>query len=192
MTATDSTFRAAIPGMSMTHKMGDLPHEKPPKFTDKNQALEYFWKLLNQPKNLKQIWMIGEQGASARQIALPILYKAGLEGIIQMNLAITISGTLAQMIVTLCKSNGIDIPLLPKMRDSVKDTMKNKALNTKMGNKENPAIPASALKAMTIPKAQDITKGHKAFMKMNIQPSEPDKPESNDDITPGKGLLGGV
>lgn len=165
MTATDSTFKAAIPGMSLTHKMGDLPHEKPPKFVEKNAALEHVWGLLNQPNILRHIWDIARQGGTAYSIARAILYKAATMGIIQLNLGVLMYPTVQKMIIVICKSHGIDIKIHPPMRDSVYDQTKQKQINDKLTRQHNPAVPPSALKSQQYPKAEDITKGHKALLK---------------------------
>lgn len=186
MTAFDHTFRAAIPGSSLTHQMGTLPHEKPPQFTDPNEALEYFWKMLHRPAILKQLWAVMEQGATVWAINRAILYKAALEGIIQLNLAVVIYKTLGQMIGAIGEAKGIKVTYVPKFRDSTKDQMLNQKLNATMGKRHGPQIPQSAIKLMQMPKAEDISKGHEAFMKMNIGKTEQETP-----MPPkGKGLLG--
>ena len=181
MTATNSTFRAAIPGMSLTREMGSLPSDRPPEYTDANEAAEYFWKQFHRPEILKQIWMIAENGADARRIAVAVLYKAAMMGIIQMNLGIVLFPIVTQMVYTLCKSNGIDIKLIPKQRDKVKDAMMQKKINDKLGRKHNPPIPPSAMAAMIIPKAKDITKAHEDFLKMNIPAAAPKTPVTPQD-----------
>lgn len=175
MSAVDSTFKAAIPGMSLTHKMGDLPHEKPPKFTDKNEALEHIWKLLNQPDILRQIWGVARQGGTAWAIARAILAKAAMSGIIQLNLAIVIGPIVASMIVAICKSNKIDVKITPKFRDKIFDGNKQQQINDKLSRPHNPNIPKSALRTQQYPRAADITKGHNELMKQGSRttPQEP-------------------
>ena len=95
--AHDATFRHPIPGSSLTKKMGSLPHQKPPKYTDPNQALEYFWKNLNRPEILKQIWYVLEKGATVWAVARAVLYKAASMGIIQMNLGIILHPTVGKI-----------------------------------------------------------------------------------------------
>lgn len=168
MSATDSTFRAAIPGSSLTHKMGSYPHEKPPKYVDPAEALEYFWKQLNRKEVLKQIWTLLEQGATVWAITKSVLYKAATEGIIQMNLAVNLYPTVGKMIMTIGQAKGIDVKVYPKFKDKTTDTMMNSKLNEKMGIKDGSQIPPSAMKSMPLPKPQDITKHMKQFMQMPI------------------------
>lgn len=123
MSATDATFKAAIPGSSMAYPPGSFPHTKPPKYVDPNEFLEYLWKLLHQKDNLKMLWTILEQGGTVWAIARAILYKAAVSGIIQMNLAIVVYRTVFQMIDTIGQSKGIKTKHYPKFRSKTKDLM---------------------------------------------------------------------
>lgn len=123
MSATNQSFQAPIPGMSIAVNRKEYPYGQPPKFTNPQEALDYFWKQLHKNDVLKMIWYAAEKGADARRIAMAILYTAGHQGIIQLNLGIVISPILAQMIQTIAKAKGINMPMLPKMRSKVKDTM---------------------------------------------------------------------
>lgn len=164
MTAVNQNFQAAIPGMSLTHKMGTLPHEKPPTYTDPNQALEYIWKMLNQKEALKQIWGVLEQDVTVWHITRALLYKLALEGTIQFNLAIVISPIVAQMITIIGKSKGIKVKMAPKFRSKSYDSMIDQHINEKLGRTNNPqAVPVSALKSTMMPPAEDITKAVSAI-----------------------------
>lgn len=163
MAGFDTTFRAAIPGISLTHKMGSLPHEKPPKYVDPNEALEYFWKQFHRKDILKQIWALLEQGCTVWAINRAILFKAAMEGIIQLNLAIVIAPLVGHMIYTLGKAKGIDVKLSPEFRDKTEDLMMNSTLNKKLGRATNHPLPSSALKATLLPKPEDITKSLEDF-----------------------------
>lgn len=163
MTASDSTFRAAIPGQSLTMKMGSLPHQKPPKFVKPQDALEYFWKQFHQKAVLKQIWQLLESGVTVWAITKAILYKAALEGIITMHLGMVIYQTVGQQIATLGKAKGIDTKLNPKFRDKVQDKFQSDAINKKLGRPGNLPIPHSALKSTMLPKPEDITKHVQSF-----------------------------
>jgi hypothetical protein len=171
--------------------MGTLPHEKPPKFVDPNEALEYFWKQFHRPEILKQIWGLLEGGATAFMVARVILYKAALMGIIQVNLGIVIYPTVQKMIIAIGQSKGIKVKIHPKFRDATTDRMMNQKLNEKLGHKHGKPIPFSALKAMNIPKADEITK---AMQKLReLQPPTPKAPSVAPAPAPqGTGLLSKV
>lgn len=207
--AFDATFQHAIPGSSLTHQMGDLPHEKPPKYVDPNEALEFFWKSLNRPDMLKQIWYILENGGTAFAIARAILYKAALTGVIQMNLAVLLYPTVQKMIITIGSAKGIKVKLHPKMRDKLSDTMSTSHINKRLGRHPSATVPDSAGTYMKMPKPEQITndagKFH-AFMKahrgqqdaaitqnMPVQPADnTNAPEEAPAPVPkvkGKGLL---
>lgn len=187
MSAFDNTFRAAIPGSSLTHKLGDLPHERPPKFTDPNEALEYFWKQFHRKEILKQIWSILENGGTVFAITRAILYKAALEGVIQMNLGIAIYQTVGKMIETLGKSKGIDVKTNPKFKDKTKDSITNRNIAEKLGDKSGKTIPHSALRRMQLPHAEDISKD--ADMFKSSTPPLMGAQDKMQEAAPKKGLL---
>lgn len=199
--AFDATFQHAIPGSSLTHKMGDLPHEQPPKFVNPSEALDFFWKQFNRPDMLKQIWLLLEQGATAFAIARAILYKAALMGVIQVNLGIVIYPTIFKMIVTIGEAKGIKVKLAPKMRDKIQDAMTTAHINKKLGRPMSTPIPPSAGTVMQIPKPEHITADAQrfhSFMKahreqqnapitnnMPVQPAQPQAPIASKAKGPG-------
>lgn len=107
---------AVVPGISIAHhKLGELPHERPPQYTDKNEALEYIWKLLIQPKIQRQIWdILRMPSATVDGVTKAILYKASMAGIIQMNLAIVIAPLVGKMIYTIAKAGGVSATIGPE------------------------------------------------------------------------------
>lgn len=161
MSATNNTFRAAIPGSSLTHKMGDLPHEKPPKYTDPSEFLEYLWKQLHTKDTLKMIWHVLENGGTVWAITRAILYKAALDGIIQMNLAIVVYKTVGQMIGTLGEAKGIKVQYQPKFKSKTKDMMLKYNAH-KLVQQNKPAVAQQEqdnLKAAQANKAPDAAVG---------------------------------
>lgn len=163
MSGFDHTFRAAIPGMSLAHhRLGDLPHEKPSKYTNPQEAAEYIWKQLNRKDMLKQLWQLLEGGATVFSIARAVLYKMALEGVIQMNLAVTLYITVEHMILTLGKAKKIDgIKVHPEMRDPVKDKAVTAKLQKATGGED---IPNASHAFIGMPKAEDITKDTSKFL----------------------------
>lgn len=163
MSAFNSSFTAAIPGSSLTHKLGSYPHEKPPKYTDPNQALEFIWTTLNRKDILKQVWSVLEAGGTVWALKRAILYKMCLEGLIQLSLALMIGPQVSQMIATLGAKKGIRIKMTPKFRDPTLDNIMTKHMNDKLGRKSPQPLPPSALKSTLMPKAADITKSFHQF-----------------------------
>lgn len=176
--AFDSTFRSAIPGQGLTGKMGDLPHQKPPKFTDPDQALAYIWKMISRKDSLKQIWLCMEQGVTIWHIRRALLVKLCLEGIIMLNLAIIIKPQVDHMLEVIGKSKGIDVKLNPKFRDPIKDKMDNTELAKKTGRHDGKPLPQSALKSSILPKPEDITKQAQDNGVPSDQPVKEDKSAS--------------
>lgn len=186
MTAFDHTFRAAIPGMSIAHhKLGELSHERPHKFTDPKEATEYFWKQLHRPDILRQIWAVLEKGADVRSIVNAILYKAGSMGIIGMNLGIVISPTIAKMIVTLGEARGIkNIKVMPKTKDKIKEQKLADHVNKHFPGRTDP-LPPSAWTSMQVPKPHDFDNAQDFLGKLTSK----QEPEQQEQPKQSKGLL---
>jgi hypothetical protein len=164
--AHDASFRSAPPGISIGHhKYGALPHEKPPKFVNQVEALEFMWKMLNRKDILKQIWDVLERGATAWAVARAILYKAILEGYVLMPLAMLMMPKVQSMIVVIGKSKKINVKSMPKFRDKTVDSKIKQHIDQKLGRQTPAPLPRSALKQYLMPKAEDITKAHESFMK---------------------------
>lgn len=175
--AHDQTFKSAIPGSSLAHhKLGELPHERPPKYTDPNEALNYFWKQFHRPEILKQIWQLLEKGATAFAIARAVLYKAASTGIIQMNLGVSIYATVKSMIVAIGQSKGINVKQNPKVKDKIKDNLIHDHINTHFKDRQGP-VPPSALTMMKVPKPEDLDKSGD-FMKKLMPVQKQQQPQA--------------
>ena len=182
--AWDASFQHAIPGSSMAFKHGSFPHSRPPQFVKPNDALEYFWKQLHRPNTLKQLWYLQEKGVTSWAIMRALVYKAALEGIIQINLGMLLGKTLVDMITAIGKARGIDVKIFPKFKDPVADKRQNDALNELRGSK-NFQFPKSKLMEMDLPNAKDALEAHKA-RQAAMQPEIQKQPQEQ----PKQGLLG--
>jgi hypothetical protein len=163
--AHDASFKSAPPGISIGHhKYGALPHEQPPKFTDKHEALEFIWKQLNRKDVLKQVWNILEQGGTPWAIARALLYKAMMEGVILLPLAMIIGPIVASMIATVGHAKKIKFKMAPKFRNPNVDNRIKQHIDQKLGRRTPTPLPTSALKQYLLPKAEDVTKAHEEFI----------------------------
>ena len=187
--AHDATFKSAIPGQSLaSHKLGALPHERPPKYTDPNEAAEYFWKQLNRPDMLKQIWYVLEKGATVWAITRAILYKAASMGIIQMNLGVVLYPLVGKMIVTIGKSKKINVKVYPKFRDKIADKMVEDHINSHFKGRTG-SIPPSALTTMEIPKPEDMKNSGDYLSKLVPDKKQPEQAQPQPQQEQGQGLL---
>ena len=70
-----SPLDGPIPGQSLTGELGNLPHEKPPQFTDVKKAMDFVFTRLIQPRNANRMLALMESG-----VPLTILVELLLRG----------------------------------------------------------------------------------------------------------------
>ena len=74
-------FSRPIPGQSLTQPKGGAPYERPPQFTDIEEASESMFVTLTQPRNAMLITKTLERGASAESIARTIAFQGAMSGL---------------------------------------------------------------------------------------------------------------
>ncbi len=199
--AFDHSFLAAPSGISISHhKLGTLPHEKPPQYTDPNKTLDYFFKLLTRPEIQRQIWdTLKMPGATVWAITRAVIYQAALKGIIQLNLGIVIAPVVSKMIATIAKAGGVDAKMWPDVTSPqkekyIKDGLK--ALMIKYDKKGlltgKPIVdvpePADASAGQGQPPAQGASGGgNSAGIAANAQPPAPNPTQQP---IPASGIMG--
>lgn len=100
-------FSAPIPGESLTKPMGGASYERPPQFADPDQALEYLFTTLTDPKAVAMTVHILESGGTVEAIARTILFKGFMDGKWSVDLALLISRILVPMIAVIAVKAGI-------------------------------------------------------------------------------------
>lgn len=69
-----SPFSAPIPGESLTSEPKNMAFERPPEFTKLEDATEFVWHRLTQPRFAQQTFAQLEKGAPVEAVVRPILF----------------------------------------------------------------------------------------------------------------------
>lgn len=109
-----------IPGQSLTRTPGSSPTQRPPQFADVNDALEFLWGNITNPRMATRLLLIMKKGTSAEYIARAIAFQGFMMGKWTPDVALLILKTLMRMIVTLGESKGLKVHVFNKDKDQEK------------------------------------------------------------------------
>ena len=73
-------FDAPLPGQGLTMEPGALAMERPPQFTDPNEAAEYIFKQLTQPKQVVKLVLLLKEGTPIEYIVRTVLFTGVING----------------------------------------------------------------------------------------------------------------
>ena len=100
-------FQRPIPGQSLTTEPGSRPWEKPPKFTDPDEVMDYFMDKLTQPKNANRVYSLLESGVEVEAISSPMVMAGFVEGMYSPDVALLVAGPLAGFVKIMGEDAGI-------------------------------------------------------------------------------------
>ena len=102
-------FERPIPGQSLTQDPDSpLPYEKPPQYTDRNDALEYFFAKFVDEDNYPKIMELIAIPFPIMDIVKIYLTEAFEEGVINPDMVMLLAEPLAYMLMALAESADID------------------------------------------------------------------------------------
>lgn len=137
-------FSAPIPGESLTKPVGGAPYERPPQFADMDEALEYLFSTMTDPKSVAYIVHILESGGTVEALVRTILFKGFMDGKWTVDLALLMAKIMVPMVAAIAVQAGIpETKIRVKNPDAafakfVRDT-KNKIPNGDILNGEQPS-----------------------------------------------------
>lgn len=96
-----------IPGESLTKPVGGAAYERPVQFSDMNDALEYLFDRLTDPKQVTRMVAIMRAGAPAEAVARTMLMAGFMQGKWTVDLALLLGPTVLRMIVAVAIRAGV-------------------------------------------------------------------------------------
>lgn len=100
-------FSAPVPGQSLTKPRGGMPMERPPQFTDINDAAEYVWDRLTQPKQVVRLLAQIKDGVPVEYIVRTILFEGVMQGKWSPDIALNLAQICTWQIEALAKAKGL-------------------------------------------------------------------------------------
>jgi hypothetical protein len=102
-------FERPIPGQSLTNDPDTpLPYEQPPTYTNRNDALEYFFALFVDEENYPKIMDLISKSFPIMDIVKIYLIEAFEEGVINPDMVMLLAEPLAYMLMSLAERADID------------------------------------------------------------------------------------
>lgn len=98
---------APIPGESLTKPVGASKVERPPQFSDMNEALEYLFNKMTDPKFVARMIAIMKAGAPAEAVARTLIFTGFMNGKWSVDLALLLAPTVMRMIVSIALNAGM-------------------------------------------------------------------------------------
>lgn len=100
-------FDAPIPGQSLTALPGSAPYEMPPQFTNPNDAVEYLWGKLTQPKRARDLLLLLKKGMPVEGVVNTVLFQGIMDGKWTVDVALLIYQVVYWQVETLAKAKGV-------------------------------------------------------------------------------------
>jgi len=101
-------FGAAVPGQSLTSKLGEAPYERPPRITKPEDALEALLQGLDQEVQRENISRLLTSGISVETISSAMVMKAFTNGMFNPDIAELIKPFLTIAIFAIANEEGVE------------------------------------------------------------------------------------
>ena len=131
-----TSFDRPMPGESLTRDPDDrMPFEQPPKFTDRNDALEYHFELFTEEDNYAGIIEALESGVSIMEVVQVFLMQGFRDGLYNPDMMLMLAEPLAYMIAALAERAEVEFTIMndPDEMPTVEETdlpIMNQAMRT--------------------------------------------------------------
>ena len=101
------SFDAPIPGMSLTHALGDRPWQSPAQYSSVDEAIQYYMDRMTSDAFMDQLIDILELGIPVSDIANIIQTSSVMEGIHTVDVGVLVSPVIMEMIMFVADSAGV-------------------------------------------------------------------------------------
>ena len=130
-----------IPGQSLTNDPEvPAPHERPPQFTTKEDAMNYFFTFVTEEKRFKAIMESLEGGAAVMDLVQLILVQSFQNGEINPDMMLMLAEPLAYILIGLAEREGIKAVIVDDEEEKEKNTFRAK-LQTIKNPKDDEEVP---------------------------------------------------
>lgn len=103
----EPSFDRPIPGMSLTHALGDRPWQNPSQYTTVDDAIEYYMDKMSSEEFMVQLVDVLEMGVPVTTLANTIQMSSVMNGIHNLDVGMLVLPVIMEMIMLLGDSAGI-------------------------------------------------------------------------------------
>ena len=125
MLNNEPSFDAPIPGMSLTHALGDRPWQTPAKHGNVDDAIDYYMERMSNEEFILQVVEVLESGVPVTVLANTIQMAGVMDGIHSLDVGMLVIPMLMEMMMLLADSakikydTGLEDPNKNKTRSSL-------------------------------------------------------------------------
>ena len=101
-------FSSPVPGMSLTTEPGGRPWEKPAKYPDPEDALQFYIKEISSPDRMNSLFDIMERNFPVTTLVDSIVVSGVMEGLHSLDVAVLLSPAIFQYITGIAEISGIE------------------------------------------------------------------------------------
>ena len=130
-----------IPGQSWTDEPGKYPYERPPQFTNPNDAVEYLWGRMMRRDTFVSVVSLLDTGVPITHVADTTLYAGVMEGLYTLDVAFIIRDVFISMLIVMCKKAGIKPVLYAKGMKKPGETQLEQAMQAAAAQEKGNAMP---------------------------------------------------
>ena len=105
---SEESFDAPIPGMSLTHALGDRPWQQPAQFPTVDDAIEYYMSRMTNEEFMMQLVDVLEMGVPVTTLANTIQLANVMEGKHSVDVGMLVTPLLMELMMMLAESAGIE------------------------------------------------------------------------------------
>ena len=107
MLSDEPNFDRPIPGMSLTHKLGDRPWQNPSEFSTVDEAIDYYMEQMSSEEFMTQLADTLEMGVPVTTLANVIQMSNAMNGVHNLDVGIMVLPIIMEMIMLIGDSAGI-------------------------------------------------------------------------------------
>jgi len=119
-TSNEPIFDAPIPGMSLTHELGDRPWQTPAKHANVDEVMDYYMERMSNEEFMVQVVEVLESGVPVTVLANTIQMASVMDGVHSLDTGMLVLPMIMEMMMMLAESADIEYD------DGLKDSNKKK------------------------------------------------------------------
>ena len=124
-TSNEPIFDAPIPGMSLTHELGDRPWQTPAKHSNIDEVMDYYMERMSSEEFMVQVVEVLESGVPVTVLANTIQMASVMDGVHSLDTGMLVLPMIMEMMMMLAESadieydDGLKDPNKKEFRDSL-------------------------------------------------------------------------
>jgi len=124
-TSNEPIFDAPIPGMSLTHELGDRPWQTPAKHSNIDEVMDYYMERMSSEDFMVQVVEVLEAGVPVTVLANTIQMASVMDGVHSLDTGMLVLPMIMEMMMMLAESadieydDGLKDPNKKEFRDSL-------------------------------------------------------------------------